>query len=95
MIEIIPGHDGDYRGPLEGIQRWIAQPEVTRYGPAAFDDGWTALAAAYVSWRNDEGRFGTMASTLPPPPLTASQSVAVPVAGSAGGRNTRWIERLG
>lgn len=28
---------GHYRGTLEGIQLWIAQPEATRNGPAAFE----------------------------------------------------------
>ena len=28
---------GHYRGTLEGIQLWIAQPEATRHGPAAFE----------------------------------------------------------
>ena len=28
---------GHYRGVLEGIQLWIAQPEGTRHGPAAFE----------------------------------------------------------
>ena len=28
---------GHYRGTLEGIQLWIAQPEGTRHGPAAFE----------------------------------------------------------
>jgi len=28
---------GHYRGLLEGIQLWIAQPEATRNGPAAFE----------------------------------------------------------
>ncbi|MFF5522589.1 pirin family protein [Streptomyces coeruleorubidus] len=28
---------GHYRGTLEGIQLWIALPETTRQGPAAFD----------------------------------------------------------
>jgi quercetin 2,3-dioxygenase len=27
---------GQYRGQLEGIQLWVAQPEVTRHGPGAF-----------------------------------------------------------
>lgn len=27
---------GRYRGRLEGIQLWVAQPEATRHGPAAF-----------------------------------------------------------
>ncbi len=28
---------GAYRGPLHGIQLWIAQPEATRHGAAAFE----------------------------------------------------------
>ena len=28
---------GHYRGTLEGIQLWVAQPEVTRHGAAAFE----------------------------------------------------------
>jgi quercetin 2,3-dioxygenase len=28
---------GHYRGTLEGIQLWVAQPEATRNGPAAFE----------------------------------------------------------
>ncbi|MFD1828209.1 MULTISPECIES: pirin family protein [Streptomyces] len=28
---------GHYRGTLEGIQLWIAMPEATRHGPAAFE----------------------------------------------------------
>jgi redox-sensitive bicupin YhaK (pirin superfamily) len=28
---------GDYAGELQGIQLWIAQPESTRHGPAAFE----------------------------------------------------------
>ena len=28
---------GSYRGTLEGIQLWVAQPEATRHGPAAFE----------------------------------------------------------
>ncbi len=28
---------GHYRGTLEGIQLWIAQPEATRHGPSAFE----------------------------------------------------------
>jgi redox-sensitive bicupin YhaK (pirin superfamily) len=28
---------GHYRGTLEGIQLWIAQPDDTRHGPAAFE----------------------------------------------------------
>ncbi len=28
---------GAYAGPLHGIQLWVAQPEVTRHGPAAFE----------------------------------------------------------
>jgi len=28
---------GRYRGDLHGIQLWIAQPEATRHGPAAFE----------------------------------------------------------
>jgi quercetin 2,3-dioxygenase len=27
---------GRYRGQLHGVQLWVAQPEATRYGPAAF-----------------------------------------------------------
>jgi len=27
----------DYRGPLHGVQLWVAQPEATRHGPAAFE----------------------------------------------------------
>lgn len=30
-------HTGHYRGALHGIQLWIAQPEATRHGPAAFE----------------------------------------------------------
>ena len=26
-----------YRGPLHGVQLWVAQPEATRHGPAAFE----------------------------------------------------------
>lgn len=28
---------GPYRGPLNGLQLWIAQPEATRHGPPAFE----------------------------------------------------------
>ncbi len=28
---------GTYRGEVEGLQLWIAQPEATRHGPAAFE----------------------------------------------------------
>jgi quercetin 2,3-dioxygenase len=28
---------GRYRGRLHGVQLWVAQPEVTRHGPAAFE----------------------------------------------------------
>ncbi len=28
---------GRYRGPLQGIQLWVAQPEATRHGAAAFE----------------------------------------------------------
>lgn len=28
---------GSYRGQLHGIQLWVAQPEATRHGPAAFE----------------------------------------------------------
>ena len=28
---------GHFRGTLEGIQLWVAQPEATRHGPAAFE----------------------------------------------------------
>ena len=28
---------GAYRGDLQGIQLWVAQPEPTRHGPAAFE----------------------------------------------------------
>ena len=28
---------GDYRGPLHGIQLWVAQPEATRHGSPAFE----------------------------------------------------------
>ena len=28
---------GSYRGQLHGVQLWIAQPEATRHGPAAFE----------------------------------------------------------
>lgn len=28
---------GTYRGPLHGIQLWVAQPEATRFGPPAFE----------------------------------------------------------
>ena len=28
---------GHYRGTLEGIQLWIAQPDATRHGPSAFE----------------------------------------------------------
>jgi redox-sensitive bicupin YhaK (pirin superfamily) len=28
---------GEYRGTLEGIQLWVALPEATRHGPAAFE----------------------------------------------------------
>src|SRR3954471_9009170 len=28
---------GHYRGTLEGIQLWVAQPDQTRHGPAAFE----------------------------------------------------------
>jgi redox-sensitive bicupin YhaK (pirin superfamily) len=28
---------GEYRGELHGIQLWVAQPEETRHGPAAFE----------------------------------------------------------
>ncbi|HEY8547435.1 MAG TPA: pirin family protein [Acidimicrobiales bacterium] len=28
---------GRYRGPLQGIQLWVAQPERTRHGPPAFE----------------------------------------------------------
>jgi quercetin 2,3-dioxygenase len=28
---------GRYRGQLHGVQLWMAQPEVTRHGPAAFE----------------------------------------------------------
>jgi len=28
---------GSYRGPLQGVQLWVAQPEGTRHGPAAFE----------------------------------------------------------
>jgi redox-sensitive bicupin YhaK (pirin superfamily) len=28
---------GRYRGELHGVQLWVAQPEVTRHGPAAFE----------------------------------------------------------
>ncbi|OHV37534.1 MULTISPECIES: pirin family protein [Pseudofrankia] len=27
----------DYRGALHGVQLWVAQPEATRHGPAAFE----------------------------------------------------------
>ena len=27
----------DYRGPLHGVQLWVAQPEATRHGPADFE----------------------------------------------------------
>lgn len=27
----------DHRGTLEGVQLWVAQPEATRHGPAAFE----------------------------------------------------------
>jgi redox-sensitive bicupin YhaK (pirin superfamily) len=30
-------HTGDFRGDLQGIQLWVAQPEATRHGPAAFE----------------------------------------------------------
>jgi quercetin 2,3-dioxygenase len=30
-------HTGHYRGYLHGIQLWVAQPEATRHGPAAFE----------------------------------------------------------
>ena len=30
-------HTGHYRGALHGIQLWIAQPEATRHGSAAFE----------------------------------------------------------
>jgi redox-sensitive bicupin YhaK (pirin superfamily) len=29
------GHD--YRGPMQGVQLWVAQPERTRHGPPAFE----------------------------------------------------------
>lgn len=28
---------GRYRGPLQGVQLWVAQPEATRHGAAAFE----------------------------------------------------------
>ena len=28
---------GAYRGQLHGVQLWVAQPDVTRHGPAAFE----------------------------------------------------------
>lgn len=28
---------GEYRGPLQGVQLWVAQPEVTRHGDPAFE----------------------------------------------------------
>ena len=28
---------GRYRGQLHGVQLWVAQPEATRHGPAAFE----------------------------------------------------------
>ncbi|MFM2077392.1 MAG: putative signal peptide protein [Actinomycetota bacterium] len=28
---------GSYRGPLQGLQLWVAQPEATRHGPPAFE----------------------------------------------------------
>jgi hypothetical protein len=28
---------GSYAGPLHGVQLWVAQPEATRHGPAAFE----------------------------------------------------------
>jgi redox-sensitive bicupin YhaK (pirin superfamily) len=28
---------GHYRGPVHGVQLWVAQPEATRHGPAAFE----------------------------------------------------------
>src|SRR3712207_8830279 len=28
---------GHYRGTLEGVQLWVALPEETRHGPAAFE----------------------------------------------------------
>lgn len=30
-------HTGRYRGSLHGIQLWVAQPDATRHGPAAFE----------------------------------------------------------
>jgi redox-sensitive bicupin YhaK (pirin superfamily) len=30
-------HTGAYRGDLHGIQLWVAQPDRTRFGPAAFE----------------------------------------------------------
>ncbi|MCU0284568.1 MAG: pirin family protein [Candidatus Nanopelagicales bacterium] len=30
-------HTGDYRGTLQGVQLWVAQPEADRHGDPAFD----------------------------------------------------------
>jgi redox-sensitive bicupin YhaK (pirin superfamily) len=30
-------HTGNYRGEMQGVQLWVAQPEATRQGPAAFE----------------------------------------------------------
>jgi hypothetical protein len=30
-------HSGHYRGEMEGVQLWVAQPEATRQGPAGFE----------------------------------------------------------
>ena len=30
-------HTGSYRGEMQGVQLWVAQPEATRQGPASFE----------------------------------------------------------
>lgn len=65
---------GGYRGELHGIQLWVAQPESTRHGAAAFEhhrdlprtelDGWVAtvlvggFAGAASPARRDTDHFG-------------------------------------
>ena len=43
---------GGYRGPMQGAQLWVAQPEATRDGPPAFEHG----PNASTPWPSSKGR---------------------------------------
>ena len=56
---------GRYRGQLHGIQLWVAQPEATRHGPAAFEHH-AELPTAAVGAAEATVLVGTFAGATSP-----------------------------